>query len=260
MGFAKTLKDGTEKMGIEISQKQVEQFTKYKDILLEWNKKMNLTAITEEKEIVIKHFLDSLSCIQTGYLSVRPKAGPSGPVVEPVRLSAGENRAKTIDIGTGAGFPGIPLKIMLPDIKLTLLDSLKKRISFLEKVCSELNLDNVEIIHGRAEDLGQNKDYREKYNCALSRAVAALNVLVEYSLPFVKTGGVFICQKGPKLTEEIEDAKKAIKILGGKIIEQKNISLPFSDREHHILIIKKIRQTPIKYPRKAGKPGKNPIK
>ncbi len=185
------LKRGTEEMGIEISHKQAEQFIKYKDILLEWNRKMNLTTITEEREIIIKHFLDSLSCIQTKYL---------------------KNTGKMIDIGTGAGFPGIPLKIILPDIKLTLLDSLKKRIGFLEEVCAELDLGGIEFIHGRAEDFGQNKNYREKYKYVVSRAVAALNVLTEYCLPFAQVGGHFICQKGPKLIEEIKDAQKAIKI------------------------------------------------
>lgn len=244
MGPAEILKHGTEKMGIEISQYQIEQFIKYKDILLEWNQKMNLTAITEEREIIIMHFLDSISCLQTGYLPIRP---------------TGES-ARLIDVGTGAGFPGIPLKIMLPEIKLTLLDSLKKRIGFLEEVSKGLDLNGVEFIHGRAEDFGKNKNYREKYNCVVSRAVAALNILAEYCLPFVKVGGYFICQKGPKLIEEMEEAKKAIKILGGKIVEQIKIDIPFSDRDHYILVIEKIKQTPIKYPRKAGKPSKNPIR
>ena len=233
------LKRGTEEMGIEISHKQAEQFIKYKDILLEWNRKMNLTTITEEREIIIKHFLDSLSCIQTKYL---------------------KNTGKMIDIGTGAGFPVIPLKIILPYLILTLLDSLKKRIGFLEEVCAELDLGGIEFIHGRAEDFGQNKNYREKYKYVVSRAVAALNVLTEYCLPFAQVGGHFICQKGPKLIEEIKDAQKAIKILGGKVVEQIKIELPFSDRDHYILVIEKIKQTPIKYPRKAGKPSKNPIK
>jgi len=242
----KLLKNGIEKMDMEISDEQIEQFIRYKDILLEWNQKMNLTTITEEREIIIRHFLDSLSCIQTGYLSIKP--------------TAEEKRGNMIDIGTGAGFPGIPLRIMLPEIKLTLLDSLKKRIGFLKEVCSELGLDNVEIIHGRAEDFGRDKNYRERYDYVVSRAVAALNILVEYCLPFMKVGGHFICQKGPKLIEEIGDAEKAIKILGGEIAEQIKIDLPFSNRDHHILIIEKTKQTPTKYPRKAGKPSKNPIK
>ncbi len=233
------LKDGSKEMNVEITDHQVDQLIKYKDILLEWNQKMNLTAIEEEKEVMIKHFLDSLSCMQTKYL---------------------KTEGRMIDVGTGAGFPGVPLKIALPNIELTLLDSLKKRIGFLEEVCRETNLINVEFLHGRAEDFGQNKAHREKYDYAVSRAVAALNVLVEYCLPFVKVGGYFICQKGPGLIEELPEAKNAIKILGGEVVDQIVIDLPFSDITHHILVIKKIKQTPIKYPRKAGKPSKEPIK
>ncbi|MBU5676301.1 16S rRNA (guanine(527)-N(7))-methyltransferase RsmG [Alkaliphilus sp. MSJ-5] len=233
------LKDGSKELNVEITGYQVDQLIKYKDILLEWNQKMNLTAIEEEKEVMIKHFLDSLSCIQTKYL---------------------KTEGRMIDVGTGAGFPGVPLKIALPNIELTLLDSLKKRIGFLEEVCRETNLINVEFLHGRAEDFGQNKAHREKYDYAVSRAVAALNILVEYCLPFVKVGGYFICQKGPGLIEELPEAKNAIKILGGEVVDQIVIDLPFSDITHHILVIKKIKQTPIKYPRKAGKPSKEPIK
>ncbi len=226
-------------MGIELSDIQIDQFIKYKDILLEWNEKMNLTAITEENEVMVKHFLDSLSCLQTNYI---------------------KDGGRMIDVGTGAGFPGIPLKIARPNIDLTLLDSLNKRIGFLKEVCDQLNLDNVDLVHGRAEDLGQNKIYREKYDYVVSRAVAALNVLVEYCMPFVKVGGYFICQKGPNLKEEIGDAKKAINLLGGEIVDQIKIDLPFSDRDPNILIVKKIKQTPRKYPRKAGKPTKEPLK
>ncbi len=233
------LRDGSKELNIEITDNQIDQLIKYKDILLEWNEKMNLTAIEEEKEVMIKHFLDSLSCIQTKYL---------------------KSEGKMIDVGTGAGFPGVPLKIALPNIELTLLDSLKKRIGFLEEVCRENNLSNVEFVHGRAEDVGQNKAYREKYDYAVSRAVASLNVLVEYCLPFVKIGGYFICQKGPGLIEELPEAKNAIKLLGGQVVDQIAVTLPFSDIMHHILVIKKIKQTPSKYPRKAGKPSKEPIK
>ena len=233
------LRDGSKELNIEITDNQIDQLIKYKDILLEWNEKMNLTAIEEEREVMIKHFLDSLSCIQTKYL---------------------KSEGKMIDVGTGAGFPGVPLKIALPNIELTLLDSLKKRIGFLEEVCRENNLSNVEFVHGRAEDVGQNKAYREKYDYAVSRAVASLNVLVEYCLPFVKIGGYFICQKGPGLIEELPEAKNAIKLLGGQVVDQIAVTLPFSDIMHHILVIKKIKQTPSKYPRKAGKPSKEPIK
>lgn len=233
------LKDGAESLNIEITNSQIDQLIKYKDILLEWNQKMNLTAIEEEKDVMIKHFLDSLSCIQSKHL---------------------KKEGKMIDVGTGAGFPGVPLKIALPNMELTLLDSLRKRISFLEEVCTETKLGQVDFVHGRAEDIGQSKEHREKYDYAVSRAVAALNVLVEYCLPFVKVGGYFICQKGPQIIEELPEAEKAIKILGGEVIEQISVDLPFSDITHHIVVIKKIKQTPSKYPRKAGKPSKEPIK
>lgn len=239
MDLRDILIQGSKELNIEITDHQVDQLIKYKDILLEWNQKMNLTAIEDEKEVMIKHFLDSLSCIQTKYL---------------------KNEGTMIDVGTGAGFPGGPLKIALPNMKLTLLDSLKKRIGFLEEVCKETALESVEFVHGRAEDFGQNKGYREKYDYAVSRAVAALNVLVEYCLPFVKVGGYFICQKGPGLMEELPEAKNAIKVLGGEVVEQIAVTLPFSDITHYILVIKKIKQTPAKYPRKAGKPSKEPIK
>lgn len=232
------LKDGCKEMNIEIEEKQIDQFILYKDILLEWNEMMNLTAITDEKDVMIKHFLDSLSCMQSKYL---------------------KSEGKMIDVGTGAGFPGIPLKMSLPNIQLTLLDSLKKKLGFLEEVSKQLGLQGVEFVHGRAEDIAQDENHREKYDLAVSRAVASLNVLVEYCLPFVKVGGYFICQKGPGIIEELPQAEKAIRVLGGEVVEQIAIPLPFSDRIHHIVVIKKIKQTPIKFPRKAGKPSKEPI-
>ncbi|NLM04000.1 MAG: 16S rRNA (guanine(527)-N(7))-methyltransferase RsmG [Clostridiales bacterium] len=239
MELKKLLIEGSKEIGLEIDDKKVEQIFLYKDILLEWNEKMNLTAITDDKEVIIKHFLDSISCIKMEQL---------------------KNQGSIIDVGTGAGFPGIPLKIIYPELKLTLLDSLQKRINFLKEVCEKLELKEVEFIHGRAEDYGQDQNHRSKYDYAVARAVAPLNVLVEYCLPFVKTGGYFICQKGPSLDEEILDAKKAIEVLGGKIVDKKAVQLPFSDIIHHILVIEKTREISTKYPRKAGKPSKNPIK
>lgn len=239
MELEELLVKGAKELGLEIKDREVEQFFKYKDILLDWNQRMNLTAITEDREVVIKHFLDSISCIKMDQL----KGG-----------------GRIIDVGTGAGFPGIPLKIIFPQLKLTLLDSLQKRINFLKEVCDELELKDVDFIHGRAEDYGRDKDHREKYDYAVARAVAPLNVLVEYCLPFVKKEGYFICQKGRSLDEEIVDAKKAIKVMGGKIVDKKAINLPFSDIIHNILVIEKTRETSTKYPRKAGKPSKNPIK
>lgn len=233
------LKEGSREFGIELTEKQIQQFMTYKDVLLEWNQKMNLTAIEDEKEIIIKHFLDSLSCVKSGVIK------PTG---------------KFIDVGTGAGFPGIPLKIIFPNIDLTLLDSLNKRIGFLKEVGNQLGLDDIEYVHGRAEDFGQNRDYREKFDYALARAVAPLNILLEYCLPFVKVEGYFICQKGKQLSEELEESNKALKVLGGEIVDKIEVPLPFSDISHNILIIRKIKQTMTGYPRKAGKPSKDPIK
>ncbi|AOT73109.1 16S rRNA (guanine(527)-N(7))-methyltransferase RsmG [Geosporobacter ferrireducens] len=232
------LKEGSKALGIELTEQQGQQLVKYKELLLEWNEKINLTAITEEKDVMIKHFLDSLSCV---------KASPL------------KNEVKIIDVGTGAGFPGIPLKVYYTDIQLTLLDSLNKRIHFLQAVCETLGLKSVEFLHGRAEDYGNNKNYRERYDVAVARAVAELNSLAEYCIPFVKIGGFFIAQKGPNIEEEMKRAEKAIEILGGKIVEKIDIPLPFSEITHNIVIIKKIKQTPTKYPRKAGTPTKNPL-
>ncbi|MDF2548638.1 MAG: rRNA methyltransferase [Anaerosolibacter sp.] len=232
------LTEGAGKLGLTLSEKQTEQLIKYKDLLLEWNEKMNLTAITDEKEVMIKHFLDALSCATVKQI---------------------KEDAKIIDVGTGAGFPGIPLKIYFPKLSLTLLDSLNKRINFLKTVCEDIEVKDVQFVHGRAEDVGANKQHREKYDIAVARAVAELNVLSEYCLPFVRVGGYFICQKGPSIHEEIERGKKAIEILGGRIVDRKDISLPFSEITHNIVIIEKVRNTPTKFPRKAGTPSKNPL-
>lgn len=232
------LKEGAEELGLFLNDKQIDQFLKYKDLLINWNQKINLTAITEDQEIMIKHFLDSISCIILPYI---------------------KDNHKVIDVGTGAGFPGIPINIYYPNVSLTLLDSLNKRISFLQEVCTNIELENVTFEHGRAEDFGQDKEFREKYDIAVARAVAPLNTLCEYCLPFVKVGGYFICQKGPNIDEEMNDAKKAIEILGGKFIEKKDVKLPFCDITHNIVVIEKIENTLTKYPRKAGKPNKKPL-
>ena len=223
-----------EKFGLNVSQKN--SFDRYLELLQEWNNKINLTAITEKEEIELKHFYDSLT------ISEYIKSGSS-----------------LIDVGTGAGFPGIPLKIKDESIELTLLDSLNKRLIFLEEVEKELELKNVVNIHGRAEDYGKDKKYREKYDYATSRAVARLSVLVEYLLPFVKVGGYCICMKGPNIEEEIKDAEKAIRVLGGEIEKIDNFKLENDDNERNIIIIKKVKNTPKQYPRKAGIPTKEPI-
>lgn len=226
------------KIDVKLDEKQIGQFMAYKDLLLEWNEKMNLTAITDEREIMLKHFADCLMlCPETDALG--------GKTV--------------IDVGTGAGFPGLPLKIARPELEVTLLDSLNKRITFLNEVVSGLGIENVKCLHLRAEDGGADKNLREKFDLCVSRAVADLSVLSEYCLPFVKVGGYFISMKGPDVSEEIERAKKAVKILGGSIEEIKKTAIPGTDIVHSLVIIKKAKPTPPKYPRKAGKAKKEPI-
>lgn len=215
---------------------QETKFNNYMELLLDWNEKINLTAITEKEDIILKHFKDSLT----------------------IEEFIPEN-AKVIDVGTGAGFPGIPLKIVRKDISLTLLDSLNKRIKFLDEVVNNLELENVETIHSRAEDAGMNKKYREQYDIATSRAVANLSTLLEYLMPFVKVGGSVICMKGPKIEEELNNAKHAISELGGEIQEIKNFKLEGTDNERNIIIIKKVKPISGKYPRKAGMPANNPL-
>lgn len=222
---------------IKLDEEQKGKFYRYMNLLIEWNKKVNLTAIIEPKEIILKHFIDSLT------ISKHIK-----------------NNSNIIDIGTGAGFPGIPLKIYNPTLKITLLDSLNKRITFLNEVIQELELKDIEAIHGRIEDIAQEKQYREKYDIVTSRAVASLNILSEYMIPFNKTGGKSICMKGAEVEEELEDAKNAIKTLGGKIEKVEEFKLANEDIKRNIIIIKKEKNTPNKYPRKAGTPTKNPLK
>ena len=216
---------------------QLEQFFVYMNMLIEWNEKMNLTAIIEPNEIILKHFIDSITI-----------------------LNEIENNSKIIDVGTGAGFPGVPLGIMNPTLKITLADSLNKRLIFLQEVVTKLNLKNIEIINARAEDLGQNKRYRESFDIATSRAVANLSTLSEYLIPLVKKDGKVISMKAGGAQEEIKAAEKAIKTLGGKIDKIEEFNLPQTDIERTIILIKKEEHTPGKYPRKSGIPSKEPIK
>ncbi len=218
-----------------ISNTQLEQFDKFYELLIEWNKKINLTSITGIEEVYIKHFADSLSLIKVTDL---------------------KDSSNLIDVGTGAGFPGIPLKIMYPHLKLTLLDSLQKRINYLDIVCDELGLKDVTTIHGRAEDLAKRQELREKFDVCVSRAVANLSTLSELCLPFVKVGGEFISYKS-KGDEEIRQAEYAIEVLGGKLSE--NISFDINDNFRTLITIKKIRSTENRYPRKAGVPNKTPL-
>ena len=224
-------------LNLNLSVEQKLKFYKYMNMLLEWNSKINLTAITDPEEIILKHFIDSLTIYKN--------------------LTRG---AKIVDVGTGAGFPGIPLAIIDENLKFTLVDSLNKRLIFLSEVKRELKLDNLEIIHSRAEEIGQNKNYREKFDIATSRAVANLSTLSEYLLPLIKISGKCICMKATNIEEEINQAKDAIEILGGKIIDIEKFKLPQSDIDRTIITISKIKSTPNKYPRKAGTPSKDPMK
>lgn len=236
------LVDICNKINIDISDDQIEKFKSYYELLIEKNKVMNLTTITEKNEVIIKHFIDSIAIIP--YLK---------------KLDLIDSNKRIIDIGTGAGFPGIPLKIMLPDIDFTLLDSLNKRVGFLKEVIDNLDLSGIEAIHGRAEDYAVDKKYREKYDFCVSRAVANLSTLSEYCIPFVKTGGLFISYKAGESEEEINNSKNAIKLLGGKINKVEEFILPETDATRVFVLINKLTSTDKKYPRKAGIPTKKPL-
>lgn len=232
------LKNGLEEFELELNDFQIEQLIQYYELLLEWNGFMNLTAITEFNEVCTKHFLDSLSLCNA---------------IDCTKIT------NVIDIGTGAGFPGIPLKIAFPNLKITLLDSLGKRVKFLNEVIDRLCLKDIEAIHGRAEDFAKPDMLREKYDICVSRAVANLAVLSEYCIPYVKVGGFFISYKSEKVVEEMAMAGSAVSLLGGEIFDQKEFILPNSDIYRNLFMIKKVRSTPKKYPRKAGLPAKEPL-
>ena len=226
-------------LGISLTEMQVEQFEKYYEMLIEKNKVMNLTAITERDEVVLKHFIDSVALAQVYNLK--------------------DKSYSVIDVGTGAGFPGIPLKIVFPQLKITLFDSLNKRVKFLQEVIDELGLEDITAIHGRAEEGGRNKDMREQFDIVVSRAVANMAVLSEYCIPFVKQGGYFIPYKTGKIEEELAQGKKAISILGGKYEKTEKLMLPDSDIGRSFIFIKKVKPTPKAYPRKAGTASKQPL-
>lgn len=231
-------------LNITLSDEQLKQFDEFYEFLVEQNQHMNLTAITEYEDVLLKHFIDCLAVnIVSYYAQLMEK-----------------DKIKVIDVGTGAGFPGIPLKIAFPNIQIDLLDSLNKRINFLNQVISNLKLEDVKTYHGRAEDFANKSDHREAYDLCVSRAVANLTTLSEYCLPFIKTGGLFIALKSGEISEELESSKKAIQILGGEVLETIPYTLPDSDIERSFVIIKKIKNTPKKYPRKAGLPSKEPLK
>ena len=235
--FSQELKENMKKIDIDVTDLQIKKFFKYMNLLIEWNQKMNLTAIIEPKEIIVKHFVDCGTLLK--YIV---------------------NNEKVIELGTGAGFPGIPLKILNESINITLVDSLNKRLIFLQEVVKELNLKNIEIVHARAEEFGQNKNCREKFDIATSRAVANLTTLAEYDLPFIKKGGQMIAMKGFEIEKELQNAEIAINILGGKIIVVNKFTLIDTDNKRSIVLIDKVKPTPKQFPRKAGKPLKEPIK
>ncbi len=232
------LVNGAKMLGLEMDQKNINDFTLYKELLKEWNEKINITTITDDFEIDIKHFIDSITPLTTGLF---------------------KDNIKVIDIGTGGGFPGLPLKIMKRDLDVLLVDSTMKKINFLNDVINKIGLEKIQAIHGRAEEMGRDPIYREKFDVAISRAVAQLNTLCEYCLPFVKVGGYFISMKGSDIDEELKEASNSIKVLGGKLKEVKLIKLPLSDINHSLIIIEKIKETATKYPRGGGKPRKKPL-
>ena len=234
--FCKEIEEKSSKIDINLDNEICNKLYNYMNLLLEWNEKINLTAITDEKEIILKHFIDSFTINKF--------------------INSGD---KMLDIGTGAGFPGLPIKIIRPEVDVFLMDSLNKRINFLNEVIESLQLKNIEAFHSRAEEMAKNNKFREKFDLVTSRAVAKLNILLEYMLPYTKVNGKCLCMKGPNIEEEIKEAEKALKILGGEIEKIEKIILPDSNIERKIIIIRKKSATPLKYPRKAGMPTKEPL-
>ncbi len=234
--FCKEIEEKSSKIDINLDNEICNKLYNYMNLLLEWNEKINLTAITDEKEIILKHFIDSFTINKF--------------------INSGD---KMLDIGTGAGFPGLPIKIIRPEVDVFLMDSLNKRINFLNEVIESLQLKNIEAFHSRAEEMAKNNKFREKFDVVTSRAVAKLNILLEYMLPYTKVNGKCLCMKGPNIEEEIKEAEKALKILGGEIEKIEKIILPDSNIERKIIIIRKKSATPLKYPRKAGMPTKEPL-
>ena len=238
MKFFDLMKEAANEVGLELTEVQYEQFIKYMRLLQEWNEKINLTAITEDEEVIKKHFIDCIKAFKSDAI---------------------KNARNIIDVGTGAGFPGLPIAIMNPNVEVTLLDSLNKRINFLNLVVRELGLKNVKTIHSRAEDGARKSELREKFDVATSRAVANMAVLSEFCMPYVKKGGYFVALKGPSIDEELENGSNAIKILGGELKDIIEISIEETDLKHNIVEVKKIKTCPKTYPRKAGTVNKKPL-
>lgn len=234
----KYLERAFENIDITLTEKQTRQFLRYYELLTEWNQVMNLTAITEYEDVVLKHFVDSLALRRVCDLT---------------------SDKKLLDVGTGAGFPGIPLKIVFPQLEVTLLDSLNKRVKFLDHVIDELELDTITAVHGRAEDLARKGEYREQFDLCVSRAVANLASLSEYCIPFVKIGGMFVAYKSGNSEEEIGKSQRAVSLLGGRLKKVEEFTLPDSDISRCFVMVEKAKETKGKYPRKAGMPGKDPL-
>ncbi|MCR5453345.1 MAG: 16S rRNA (guanine(527)-N(7))-methyltransferase RsmG [Lachnospiraceae bacterium] len=251
-----SLVEACNKYDIRLTTEMKDQFIKYYDHLIEINEHMNLTAITQWDDVVLKHFIDSISLL--GYLNSKDNSGDEISKLFQSKIN-NKKEIKVLDLGTGAGFPGIPLKIVCPELNLTLADSLNKRVNFLKEIITLLDLTKTEAIHGRAEELSRKKEMREKYDLVVSRAVANASTLCEYCLPFVKPGGYFVSYKTESVDEEEAKAKNAIKILGGTTEKIYHFNLYNSDMARSFLIIKKINNTPKSYPRKAGQPSKDPI-
>ena len=233
-----TMSAAAAELGISLTVKQLEKCEKFYRLLVETNKNLNLTAIVDEKDAAIKHFIDSLTCLK----------------VMPI-----EKGTRLLDVGAGAGFPGIPLLICCPGLNITMIEAAAKKVSFLKQAIKDLRLENIEAVHARAEDFGRNRNHREKYDVVVSRAVAPLAVLAEYCLPPLMVRGVFVAMKGPKLQEEIKAAENALVVLGGEIRKVVAVKLPLTGDERRLVLIGKIKATPEKYPRRAGVPAKNPI-
>jgi len=236
--LAEVMKKGFYEAGIDLTEEQIRLFQLFYELLRETNNKFNLTSILDEKEVAIKHFVDSVLCVK------------AIPFFDGMSL---------IDAGTGAGFPGIPLKICLPGLKVTLVDSQGKKVKFLTRVINETGLKNIEAIHARIEDLGRKQKFRENYDVATARALARLRVLAEYCLPLVKVGGIFLAMKGPEINEEVAEAGRAVNALGGEVIKIEVLKLPITGNVRNIILIKKEKPTPEKYPRRTGIPNKRPI-
>lgn len=234
------LKAAAEKLGLPLTPQQLEQFQVYYQELIDWNRRLNLTAITDYEEVQVKHFLDSLTVV--------------------LALKSPFRGIRLIDVGTGAGMPGMPLKIALPDIELVLLDATRKKAVFLEHIVQRLNLESVQVVVGRAEEIAHRPEYRQQFDLVLSRAVADLSVLVELTLPFCAVGGRFIAQKKGDIEEEVQAAQRAISIMGGRLAEVKSIGMPEFADERRLVAIDKIGETPPQYPRRSGMPAKRPLR